>query len=46
MGVNRFVVDDLEIEYINLTREAKQKGYTAEDLRLALDMLDMARGKK
>jgi transcriptional regulator with XRE-family HTH domain len=46
MGVNKFVVEDLEIEYINLTREAKQKGYSVDDLRLALDMLDMARGKK
>ena len=43
MGVNKFVVDDLEIEFIQIMREAKQKGYTAEDLKMAVDMLDMVK---
>jgi hypothetical protein len=45
-GVNKFVVEDIEIEFINMIREAKQKGYTVDDLRMALNMLDVARGKK
>ena len=43
MGVNKFVVDDIEIEFIQIMREAKQKGYTAEDLKMAVDMLDMVK---
>lgn len=46
MGINRFVVEDIEIEFINLIREARRKGYTAEDLKMAMGMLDMARGNK
>jgi transcriptional regulator with XRE-family HTH domain len=46
MGHNKFVVDDLEMEFIDIVREAKRLGYSPEDLKLAMSMLDMARGKK
>lgn len=46
MGIEKLVVDDIDVEFIKIIKEAKQKSYTPDDLRLAIGMLDMARGKK
>lgn len=51
MGYEKTVVPieqtgGLSPEYINVAVEARNKGYTPEDIKLALNMLDMARGKK
>jgi transcriptional regulator with XRE-family HTH domain len=44
MGIEKYVVEDIELEFINVIREAKQEGYSAEDIRTALNVLRMARG--
>jgi len=46
MGINKFIVEDIEIEYITLIKDARRRGYSVEDLKTAIAMLDMARGKK
>ncbi len=51
MGIDKTVlpaeqVGGLSPEYIKVVSEAKERGYSPEDIRIALDMLDIARGKK
>ncbi len=51
MGIDKIVlpaeqVGGLSPEYIKVVSEAKERGYSPEDIRIALDMLDIARGKK
>lgn len=43
MGIEKYVVEDIEPEYINIIREAKEMGFSPSDIRLALNLLEMAK---